>query len=285
MAIFQNQATLTYNGNVINSNVATGELQDVLTITKTTVTDTYALNDSVTYIVSIVNAGVTPYTGLTLTNDLGAYAFTGGTLVPLSYVTGSVQYYINGVQQTAPTVTSANNLVISGINIPANGNAMIIYEATVNQYAPLNVAGRIVNTGQLTGMGIATALRDSATIYTARQADLTISKSVSPEVVAPNGQLTYSFVIQNFGNTPATVTDDAVIRDTFNPILTNLTVAFNTNPWNAPANYTYNTATGLFVTNAGQITVPAATYTQDTTGGNWIITPGVSTLTVTGTIV
>ena len=43
-------------------------------------------------------------------------------------------------------------------------------------------------------------------------------------------------------------------------------------------------ATGQFATNAGQITVPAATYTRDPVTGAVVIQPGVSTLTVTGTI-
>ena len=34
----------------------------------------------------------------------------------------------------------------------------------------------------------------------------------------------------------------------------------------------------------GRITVPAAAYTQDPATGNWIVTPGTGTLTVTGTI-
>ena len=34
----------------------------------------------------------------------------------------------------------------------------------------------------------------------------------------------------------------------------------------------------------GQITVPAATFTQDATTGEWTVTPGAGTLTVTGTI-
>ena len=34
MATFTNQATLTYNGNVITSNIATGEIIEVLSATK-----------------------------------------------------------------------------------------------------------------------------------------------------------------------------------------------------------------------------------------------------------
>ena len=99
-----------------------------------------------------------------------------------------------------------------------------------------------------------------------------------------NGQITYTFVIQNTGNTPVVATDNAVITDTFDPALSNLTVTYEGTAWTAPANYTYNPATGQFATNPGQITVPAATYTQDPVTGAVIIQPGVTTLTVTGTV-
>ncbi len=37
MAVFTNQATLTYNGVSTNSNIAFGEILDVLAVTKTSV--------------------------------------------------------------------------------------------------------------------------------------------------------------------------------------------------------------------------------------------------------
>ena len=52
MAIFTNQATLTYNGVSTNSNVAFGEILDVLSVTKTAVEGSYAQGDNVTYVVS-----------------------------------------------------------------------------------------------------------------------------------------------------------------------------------------------------------------------------------------
>ena len=52
----------------------------------------------------------------------------------------------------------------------------------------------------------------------------------------------------------------------------------------AGTDYTYNEATGVFVTGNGLLSIPAATYTQDPTTGEWSVTPGSSTLTVTGTV-
>lgn len=98
------------------------------------------------------------------------------------------------------------------------------------------------------------------------------------------GRLTYTFVIQNTGNTPAVPATEALVTDTFDPILRDLTVTFNGASWSAPANYTYNETTGEFTTTLGEVTVPAATYTQDPATGAWITSPGVSTLIVSGTI-
>ena len=72
--------------------------------------------------------------------------------------------------------------------------------------------------------------------------------------------------------------------DTFNPILTDITVTFNDVVWSSPVNYTYDETTGEFATVPGQMTIPAAVYAQDPTTGEWIIEPGVGVLTVTGTV-
>lgn len=75
MARFTNQAQLKYGNAVTNSNIAVGEILEVLSASKTAVRDTYGQNDSVTYLIALVNSGTVPVTGLTLTDDLGAYAF------------------------------------------------------------------------------------------------------------------------------------------------------------------------------------------------------------------
>ena len=283
MATFYNQATLTYNDTIINSNITTGELQEVLTITKDAVLNTYTQGDEITYVINIRNTGTIAYNDLTITDDLGTYTSGALTLTPMTYAAGSASYYVNGILQPAPAVTAGPPLAISGINIPAGGVATVLYAAQLNQYAPLGVGDTIINTATLSGGGI-TPISATETITAAEEANLTITKSLNPTVVTENGQVTYTFVIQNTGNTPVIATDNATITDTFNPILSNIAVAFNGVSWATPTNYTYNTLTGQFATNPGQITVPAATYTQDPTTGAIIIQPGVSTLTITGTV-
>lgn len=284
MAQFTNQAQLSYNNAIINSNVAVGEILEVLSATKTAIMGDYTRGDDVTYVISALNSGGTAVTGLTVTDNLGAYPFGAQTLYPLSYVDGSVHLYINGVLQPDPTVTAGPPLTFGGINLPANSNMILIYEAEANQFAPLGAADSIVNTATLTSANIPTPVTVSETVTPETEPDLSIIKSIEPTTVTENGTVTYRFVIQNLGNTAADASANATVTDTFDPILSNLTVTFNGETWAEGANYTYAVTEGDFATVPGQITVPAATYTQDPATGAWIITPGISVLTVTGTI-
>lgn len=283
MATFTNQATLRYNGNVVNSNITTGELLEVLSATKTAVIDSYTQGSNVTYVINIVNSGTITFTGISITDNLGAYTLGTETYVPLDYVEGSTQYYLNGVLQATPVIVAGPPLVISGITVPANGVATIIYVASANQYAPLNLDGTITNSAVISGGGV-TDITVTETVTAESGARLTISKSICPTTVTENGRLTYTFVVQNLGNMPAVATDNVSITDTFNPILTGLTVTLNDVVWAEGVNYTYSETTGEFATIPSQITVPAATYTQDPVTGEWLIDPGIAVLTVTGTV-
>ncbi len=283
MATFTNQAQLTYRDTVTNSNVAVGEVLEVLSITKTAVSNIYGANDTVTYIISIINSGATALTGLTLTDNLGAYELGEATLVPLAYTDGTIKYFVNGVLQPAPTVTSVDNLTVSGITVPANGNVILAYEASTNEFAPLSLDSTITNTATLSGNG-AGPVSDSEVISVAGEPTLTITKSISPVPVNDNGTVTYTFVIQNTGNTPVVATDNAFITDIFNPILTNVSASFNGTLWTEGTEYNYNETTGLFESVPSSIVVPAATFVQDPVTGAWSVAPGTSTVVVTGII-
>ena len=235
-----------------------------------------------------VNTGSTSLSSLTLTDNLGTYGIgtAGTTVTPLTYVENSVRYFVNGVLQTNPTVTVGGDgtMTITGLNVPAGGNVILAYSATANEYAPLGADAQINNVVSVTGTGLAEAVVASDSIAVDDAAALTVTKSVSPLTVVGEGPLTYTFVIQNRGTTAVTTADNTVLTDTFNPALNITEVTFNGADWAETTNYTYDQGSGLFTTVANQITVPAASYTQDATTGVWSITPGTSTLTVTGTI-
>ena len=284
MAIFSNQATLTYNGNSTNSNIAYGEILDVLEATKTSIEGSYTPGTLVTYVVTLRNTGNAPLNGLIVTDDLGGYDFNGTTVYPLTYEPGAAALFVGGVPQAAPAVNPGPPLVISGINIPAGSDAVLVYQARANAYANPAAEGTIVNTVTVTGDGLSAPVIATETVTATSAPELTISKSINPTQVVDNERVTYTFVIQNSGSAPVVATDNAAITDTFDPILTALAVTFNGAPWTEAVQYNYNVATGLFTTVPGQITVPAATYTQDPVTGAYTVTPGIATLTVTGTI-
>ena len=284
MAIFSNQATLTYNGNTTNSNIAYGEILDVLAATKTAVEGSYTPGELVTYVVTLRNTGTAALTGLTVTDDLGGYTFNGATVYPLTYEADSAALFVNGVPQAAPAVTAGPPLTITGLSIPGGGDAVLVYQARANAFADPAAGSTIDNTVTVTGDGLNAPVVATETVAAAAMPMLTISKSITPAQVVDNDRVTYTFVIENTGNQAVVATDDAVITDTFDPVLTNLAVTFNGAPWTRGVEYQYDETSGLFTTVPGQIMVPAATYTQDPVTGAYTRTPGVVTLVVTGTI-
>lgn len=283
MATFTNKATLSYSGGTVDSNTVTGTFLESLSMTKTALVDTYSEETRVSYVISIINSGSTSFSNLTLTDDLGGYTFGAETLYPLTYVDGSVLYYVNGILQAELTPTSTQPLVIGGISIPAGASVIIAYSADANAFASPELDGTIVNTATLTGTGLAETVTASETISSADGPILSITKALCPTTVPENGVITYTLTIENSGNTDAVATDNITVTDTFDPILNNITVTLNGTPLTAGEDYTYDEATGLFSTTQSVITVPAATYTREA-DGSFVLVPGKSVLVITGNI-
>ena len=283
MPIFTNRATLTYTGGVINSNTVTGQVSSALAVAKTALGATYrAVGDTLAYTVTLTNGGTVPLTGLSVTDDLGAYPFGAETLVPLTLVEDSVVLLINGVAQPTPTVTE-NPFTVSGITVPAGGNAVLIYRARPNGYAPVSVGGTVVNTVTVAGACPADTTA-SATVTVENAPDLSIEKSLCPQSLSCQDPITYTFTVRNAGNRAATATDSLVISDVFSPPLSDITVTYNGTLLVAGTDYTYDPVTGEFATALGVVTVPAATVTQDPETGLIITVPGESVLAVSGNL-
>ena len=279
---FNNKATLSYNGVTAVSNTVTGEIADNLSVTKSTLTDGYTTGTEKTFVITMVNTGETPLTGLTVSDDLGGYAFGEQTLTPLTYTDGSAMYLINGTPQASVNVAAGPPLVFTGISVPVAGNATLIYKAAVNEYAPLGTGASITNTVTVTGAALTAPSTASAEINADNAPVLTLTKSLDPATVTAGGTLTYTFSVKNSGGA-ADATDNIVFNDVFDPALTALTVTLNGEAL-AGTDYTYNAVTGEFTVPAGIITVPSATYTQDPATGIWSTVPGTAVLTVSGTL-
>ncbi len=278
MATITNQATLSYNGVTVSSNVATGEILDGITVSKTALKPTYGAQDELTYIINIVNSGEAA-SEVTVTDDLGGYTFEDGTVYPLTF-TGDAALFTDG----APTPVTAEQgppLVFSGITVPAGGTATIVYTATVNSFAPLGTGAAIVNTATVDGAGVS-PVTASETVTHSADPELTIVKSIAPQTVRAGAGVTYTFTIGNSG-AAATGAAAVSVTDEFDPVLTSLTATLDGAALDAGADYSYDGSTGLFKTVPGVITVPAAAYSQNE-DGTWNVVPGETVLTVSGNI-
>lgn len=282
MATFQNQASLTYNNSTVNSNIVTGEILEVLSLTKASLNTSYTAGDTVTYILSAVNSGSTAFSGVSISDNLGAYSFGTNELYPLSYVDGSAMLYIDGVMQPVTVNATESEVIFSGFTIPAGGNALISYRATVNGFAPLSGGSVIENTATLTAAGLSTPVTATAQVGVDSRPVLSITKGLTPESVPENGTLTYTLTLLNTGAEPAV--SGVTVTDTFNPILSDISVSYNGTPWTEGVNYTYDEATGLFTTLDGQISVPGAVFNQNIDTGLVTVTPGVAVIRITGTV-
>ena len=198
MATFYNQATLTYRGGTVNSNIVSATLSEALSVSKTSALDTYRVGERMTYTVGIVNSSDTPVSTVTLTDDLGAYAFGTSTLYPLSYVSGSITLLIDGIP-AAVTVTDTQPLTVGGFSIPAESSAVIVYNADVTAFAPPAPDGEIVNTVTVNSLGAPVSATETVTAEAG--ALLTMIKEVEPDTVTGDGPLTYTLIVQNQGNT------------------------------------------------------------------------------------
>lgn len=285
MAIFTNQATLTYNNTQILSNVTTGQLLEELTVVKTALQQTYSAGDRITYTVSLINSGTSDDQALTLTDDLGAFTPAGMTaeVYPLTYDSGSVLVHVNGVVQTNVQVTAEEPLTVTGINVPAGGNVLISYSAQVNGSAPLASGSVIENTVTVSGEALAEPLTATETVSVSEAPYLTVEKTLTPFTVTANQNITYTFVISNYGNTAAAADANVSVSDVLTPVLTGLTATYNGTLWTADTEYTYSETTGIFTSDPGAITVPAATYTT-LPDGTVSTTPGTATLVLEGTV-
>jgi uncharacterized repeat protein (TIGR01451 family) len=205
------------------------------------------------------SAGTVKFSNL----QIGSYSFSASKS---GYISGS---------SSASVIKAGDSLSVTIYLTPIG---------SITVYVRDQVTNALISGATVSGAGLDQPISVSQTVNGASAPALSISKSISPTQVVDNDRVTYTFIIQNTGNLGVVATDNASISDLFSPILSDLAVTFNGTAWSQGTEYSYDGTTGLFTTVPGQLTVPAAVYTQNPVTGEYVSTPGIATLVVTGTI-
>lgn len=287
MATIENFATVSYTSGGVTetkvSNLAEIGLESAISFAKTTLGDTYSEDSVITYILSITNTSANTVSNIKITDDLGSFLFGTIELTPLGY-TAPALLLIDGQDVSAQLTvddTTAGSLVFNFPSLPAGATANIVYRATVNEYAPLDLNSAIVNTAALTSDSDCADGTASATVTAASAANVSVFKQMAPNPVVCGDVVTYTIRIYNYGNIPA---EDVVLTDTFNPAPDTITVSKD-GVLLGGSEYSY--VGGTLTTPVGTgtpVSVPAATFTRDSETGILNVTPGVVEYVITGQI-
>lgn len=285
MPTIENFATVRYTSGGVEtttvSNIAQIDLASSVTFDKRTIGTTYSEGDTVTYIMTVSNTSSTPLNTVSITDNLGTFAYQTGNLTPLTYV-GPAILLVDGQDASANlTVDSSDpaQLVFTIPALAAGATANIIYTARVNEFAPLELDSAIVNEATLTTDSDCADGSASATVTVAPAADVSIFKQMSPNPVVCGDTVTYTIRLYNYGNIDA---ENVQLTDVFDPIPTNITVSRNGVLLEGTA-YTYVNGT-LTVPATPTDTIPAATFTRDAATGEVVVTPGTVEYVITGVI-
>lgn len=287
MATIENFATVSYTSGGVSetkvSNLAEIGLESAISFTKATLGDTYSEDSVITYILSMSNTSSSPISNVSVSDDLGSFVFNASELSPLSYASPAL-LLIDGQDVSAQLTTDATDpqlIRFSFPTLPAGATANIVYRASVNEYAPLDVGATITNTATLTSDSDCADGSASATITALSAANVSVFKQMSPNPVVCGDTVTYTIRVYNYGNIEA---EDLVLSDTFNPAPTSVTVSRDGTLLLA-TDYTYTDGTLTVPSTADSpVSVPAATFTRDATTGIVTVTPGIVEYVVTGVI-
>lgn len=218
MPIINNSASATYDygtsqtGSAI-SNVASANLLETYSITgvKGALSGTFRPGENETYYIQVTNNGTSSLYDVTVSDDLG------GATNPLTYVSGTGYFVINEVF-TALTPTSLNPLVFTLPEPLVSGQtATILYVARVadsvsqEQTEIINTASISAREGSATGDIITVDPSPTATLTQEDYASVSLTKSVSTDTITAGVPFSYTIMLENSGNLPAS---GLVITDT-----------------------------------------------------------------------
>ena len=265
---------------------------DSLSLQKMVVNPNYCLSESMTYVITVKNSGDTAYNNLVVTDNLGSYTYNSRTVTPLDFIPNTSYISLNESDFTSISTsqTTDNSISFTIPNLAAGASARILFTARANEKARLQSGSTIVNTSSLSQGGESVnadaAIENITASATATVADcprLEIAKCMSPEALVAGGPVTYTFTVSNYGNTEAS---NIQISDQFPAGAAPSGIDSITLNGASYTDYTYTDGV-LFIPGSGSsqtMSLPAASYVQDTTTGAVTANPSVMTIVVSGTV-
>lgn len=285
-----NTASLTFQygsqKGCVSSNVAVTTLQDLLTVSKTSLGDSYSQNSEMPFIISINNNNTDAIRNIKIQDDMGTYCLgqeiCDASFTPLSYVGPSVLYIGGTFSSNIEPKISSGKLIFEIQSIPARSNALIFYKTITNNFAQLISGSQIISTVSVSSENIGNTINESSTISVKDEADIRIIKNMNPNPILTGEKITYNFSLYNYGNTEAT---NVTLNDTFAPAPSSVNVYLNSQEL-LPLDFSYTNST-LSVPSYNSnlsVSIPAANFIQDNITGLISIEPGMTSITVTGQI-
>lgn len=268
------------------SNTAFATLQDSVNIDLSSVENSYSSNDTITYILSIINNSSRCIKNIKVSNDLASYTINSGisqkTITPLSYE-GTAKLYIGGkFFSDIEAEVLADKIIFNLEEIPALSNALIFYSTRVNKNAELSTGSSLKSTSSLTYDGMINNIESSDTIYVKEKADVTLIKYMYPNSITSGEIITYNFILYNYGNIEA---KNVAFSDTFSPAPLNLNVSVNSDALSSK-NYSYINGE-IKIPSYGSdfsLSIPPANFIQDENNGAITTKPGSTIITITAKI-
>ena len=268
------------------SNTAFATLQDSVNIDLSSVENSYSSNDTITYILSIINNSSRCIKNIKVSNDLASYTINSGisqkTITPLSYE-GTSKLYIGGKFFSDIEAEVLSDKIIFNLEeIPALSNALIFYSTRVNKNAELSTGSSLKSTSSLTYDGMINNIESSDTIYVKEKADVTLIKYMYPNLITSGEIITYNFILYNYGNIEA---KNVAFSDTFSPAPLNLNVSVNSDALSSK-NYSYINGE-IKIPSYGSdfsLSIPPANFIRDENNGAITTKPGSTIITITAKI-
>lgn len=285
-----NFASLTFeygtNKEEVLSNTTFATLQDSVNMSLSSVENSYSLNDTITYVLSIINNGNRNIKNIKISSDLASYTINSGItekiITPLSY-TGISKLYVGGTFfSDIEADVFSDKIIFSVEEIPALSNVLIFYSTKVNKNAELSTGSFLKNTSSLTYDGMINNIESSDTIYVREKADVTLIKYMYPNSITSGEIITYNFILYNYGNIEA---KNVSFCDTFSPIPLNLNVSVNSDALSSK-NYSYINGEIKIPCYGSDfsLSIPPAKFIRDKNNGAITTNPGSTIITITAKI-